>query len=517
MKWLNPVALGLMLICSGGEAQPIPDTLTLALGAEPESGFDPLHGWGKYNNPLFQSSLIAKTPDLSLAPGLAAQWQTSDDGLSWHITLKPHLQFSDGSVLDARDVKFTFERAMTSASAQDLTMLDSVSMTDDLNLVFHLKRPDMHFIEPLTTLGIVPSDSYGPGYGAHPVGSGPYKLVRWDRGQQLLAKRNPFYEGKPAAFEQLVLLFGNDDSRFAQLAAGQLDMASVVPRYATHIPGGFRLWQVASVDNRGIVWPYIAEGQLAGAGNNVSSDKAVREAVSLVIDRDLLVKGLLEGYGRPAYSIADGLPWGIHISPETGSATERLARADRLLTDSGWLMDDGVRVKQTADGPVRAEMTLLYAAGDSTREQLSLAVAQMVRPLGIVLKPKGGSWEQIAKVMHKNPVLMGFGSHSASEVYFTHHSRYGGQEYYNSGYYANPLVDSLLDKARTADSWESSLPYWQDAQQQIAQDEPWTWLVNLTHLYAARACLDLGKPGIEPHGHGWPVLNNITDWRWTCE
>ena len=518
MKWLRPALLASLLACSPSHAGNTPDTLTLALGAEPESGFDPLLGWGKYNNPLFQSSLIQRDNKLALKPGLARSWQTDANGLQWHISLRPGLKFSDGSTLDAEDIKFTFERAARSASAQDLTMLQRVEVLDPLNLVFHLNRPDINFIEPLTTLGIVPSDKYGKGYAANPIGSGPYKLVRWDRGQQLVVERNPLYAGDRPEFDRLVLLFGNDDSRFTQLQAGQLDMAAVVPRYAHHIPGGFRLWQVDSVDNRGVVWPMDKPTpQTPQRGNWVSSDRAIREAVGLAVDRKLLVDGLLDGFARPASSIADDLPWGITYQPDGQSQTERLAHAQTALDSAGWQLQDGVRVKLIDGKPVEARMTLNYAAGDSTREQLSLALAQMVKPLGIILTPKAGSWEEIAKVMHKQPVLMGFGSHSASEVYFTHHSRYGGVEYYNSGFYHNTTVDHLLDQARESPSWEASLPLWQQAQAEIAKDQPWTWLVNLTHLYAARACLNLGEPGIEPHGHGWPMLNNVTQWHWTCQ
>ena len=165
---------------------------------------------------------------------------------------------------------------------------------------------------------------------------------------------------------------------------------------------------------------------------------------------------------------------------------------------------------------VEAQLTLWYKAGDSTREQLALVVASMIKPLGINIKVKAGSWEQIATQMHSNPVLMGFGSHSAKEVQFVHHSNFAGIDFFNSGYYKNPQVDAALDLASKAPSWQASLPFWQQAQQQIILDQPWTWLVNVDHLYAATGCLNLGKPVPEPHGHGWPLTANIGEWEWTC-
>ncbi|BDM64091.1 peptide-binding protein [Shewanella sp. NFH-SH190041] len=521
MKWLPSLTLACSLAVIPAICNAMPQTLTISLGAEPDSGFDPVQGWGKYNNPLFQSTLVHRSADLSLKPELADKWQLSPDRMSWTVQLKPGLKFSDGSVLDANDVKYTFDTAAKSTSEQDLTMVKSVEVKTPLELVFHLKHPDISFVDLLATLGIVPSDSYGPGYGNHPVGSGPYEMVRWDKGQQLVAKTNPYYIGHKPEFNRLVILFGTEDSRFTQLQAGQLDVAAVVPRYAHHIPAGYKLWRITSVDSRGVVWPMTPPEPRPGhpgemIGNAVSSDPAIRDAANLAVDRNVLVNQLLDGYARPAFSIADGLPWGIKLTAPKGTMTERLARARALLAKAGWQMKDGVLQKQINGKTVQAKMTLYYLAGDSIREQLSLAVAQMLKPLGIILQPRGNSWEVIATKMFREPVMMGYGSHSANEVYFTHHSRYAGEDFYNSGYYQNPKVDAELDKARQADSWAASLPYWRDAERLIAKDQPWTWLVNLEHLYAAKTCIDLGNPGIEPHGHGWPLINNITDWRWTC-
>ncbi len=118
--------------------------------------------------------------------------------------------------------------------------------------------------------------------------------------------------------------------------------------------------------------------------------------------------------------------------------------------------------------------------------------------------------------MHQAPVLFGFGSLSANEMALIYDSRNAGKGYFNSGYYQNPLVDKALEKAREADSVDSAIAFWQQAQQQISQDVPWSWLVNLQHLYAANPCLYLGRPLVEPHGHGWPITNNINQWRWQC-
>ncbi|CAE6922439.1 ABC transporter substrate-binding protein [Vibrio sp. B1REV9] len=191
-----------------------------------------------------------------------------------------------------------------------------------------------------------------------------------------------------------------------------------------------------------------------------------------------------------------------------------IAAAKQLLVNAGWVDSDGDGVREQ-DG-IRAQINLYYKSGDSVREELSLTISQMVKAIGIDIQPIGTDWASIAKRMHSNPVLMGFGSHSASEVAFLYHSSFAGIDFYNSGFYKEKEVDTLINKAKSAASWESSLTFWKNAQQRASLDEPWTWLVNLDHLYAANNCLDLGDPITEPHAHGWPIVSNIDEWRWIC-
>jgi peptide/nickel transport system substrate-binding protein len=483
--------------------------LTLALGAEPDAGFDPIYGWGKYNRPLFQSTLMKRDKQLELIGDLATSWVLSADRLTWQVTIHEGIKFSDGSALTAEDIKFTFDTAKTIASLHDLINLEKVEVISEHQLRFYLKQEDITFIDNFVSLAIVPKSHYGTGYGLAPIGSGPLKFVRWDRNQQLIMAPNPYYYGHQLQFEKVVVVFSDEDSRYSRLRIGQLDLAALAPRYAQSLPLGYRLWRIDSVDNRGIAWP-MQPKQSNNIGNDVSSDLAIRTAIDMVIDRQVLVDQLLDGHATPAYSIADGLPWGA-INEMSEPNLDRFA-AEQLLEKQGWLLKDGMRQRNG----INASMMLYYLAGDTVRQQLALAVAQMVQPLGIKIIPVGKSWEEIYKQMHQQPVLFGFGSHSATEMRAVHHSEYRGQGYFNSGYYINPQVDQALDDALHAASWSASLPHWQRAQQLIAQDKPWTWLVNLKHLYAANVCLDLASPGIEAHGHGWPLANNIEYWRWQC-
>jgi peptide/nickel transport system substrate-binding protein len=131
---------------------------------------------------------------------------------------------------------------------------------------------------------------------------------------------------------------------------------------------------------------------------------------------------------------------------------------------------------------------------------------------------EGKSWDEIKQKMNSDAILFGWGSHDPMEVYHLYHSRLAGQGWYNTGYYANAKVDGYLDQAVGSPNYEASLQFWKKAQWDGKTgcgpkgDAPWAWLVNLDHVYFVRDDLDIGQSRIEPHGHGWPITANITEW-----
>jgi peptide/nickel transport system substrate-binding protein len=497
--------------------------LRLALGGEPEDGFDPTLGWGEYGSPLFQSTLLRRDADLAIATDLATGWEVSDDGLTWTVTLRDDVAFTDGEPLTAADVVHTFETAATTGGIRGLEVLEAAEAADDTTVVFRLAEPRSTFVNRLTTLGIVPAHAHGDDYGRNPVGSGPFVLERWDEGQQLVAVRNDDYHGEAPAFERVVFLFTQEDATMAAARAGEVHLAAVPQTLADEPVDGLRLVPVESVDNRGIVFPFQPdEGRTTDdgrpIGNAVTSDLAVRRAVNHAIDRAALVDGILEGHGTPAHGPVDGLPWF-----EPGSAIEDadLEGAAALLDEAGWTEgSDGVREK---DG-TRAAFEIVYPSTDSVRQGLAVAVADMVTPLGLDVTPRGASWDEIPNLMHATPVLFGWGSHDQTELYDLHHSsRAEDADYYNAGMFTDASVDASLDAAMSALDEAEALEHWRAAQLDGEGDgfategqAAWAWLVNLDHTYLVDECLDLGDLQVQPHGHGWPITAGITGWQWTC-
>lgn len=497
--------------------------LFLSIKGEPEQGgFDPLLGWGEYGSPLFQSTLLVRDADLATKPDLATHWELSEDGLTWIVKIRPGVKFSDGTSLTAEDVAFTFTKAATAGGLADVAVLDRAEALDATTIRMTLKEARVTFQAAFFTLGIVPAKSYGDGYSTRPIGSGPFRMVEWRKGQQLIVEANPHYYGSKPQFEKLTFLFMEEDASFAAAQTGKLDLVVVPPPLADKVPTRMKRVVAKSVDNRGIMFPMEPAGNRkspAGEaiGNDITSDKAIRDAVNTAIDREALVEGILLKYGRPAYGVADGMLWSEPSA--AGSPKANLEAARKILAEGGWKANgNGVMVKNGKE----ARFDLLYFSNDQTRQLLAIAVADMLRPIGIIATPVGKSRPDVRRLMHTTPVLFGWGSHNPLEVYYLFHSKFAGNRSYNAGYYSNPTVDRYLDQAQRASALETSYPLWRKAEWDsttgygMKGDASWAWLVNLDHVYFVNNCLDIGKPQVAPHGHGWPITSGILNWRWTC-
>lgn len=504
-----------------GSAQ-VPDQVIVAMPttSEPAAGFDPLVAWGcgeHVHEPLIQSTLVTTDAELGFKNDLATSYGVSVDGLTWTFGIRSDVRFSDGRPLTARDVAFTINGiANSDASECDLSMVKEAIAADDVTVEIHLSKPFNAFLYTLAVVGIVPEHAYGSDYGANPIGSGRYVLEQWDRGQQAIFVANPDYYGEAPKMQRVVAVFMSEDAALAAVKSGQVDVAYTAATFAASQPAGYDLLTCASVDSRGISLPVVPAGATkreAGvdyaAGNDVTCDVAVRRAINCGIDRATMISHVLNGYGREAFSVGDGLPWS---SSDMRCETDKDAAAE-LLAQAGWQpAADGVREK---DG-VRASFDLYYAAGDSVRQALAAEFADQMSELGLEVNIKGASWDDIYPHQFSAPVLWGWGANSPMELYNLHHSEGTG----NYACIQNLAVDAHFDAALAAPSVEESFAQWQQAQWDgeagIAPqgEAPWVWLANVDHLYFVRENLLVADQKPHPHGHGWSLVNNVDQWAW---
>ena len=284
--------------------------ITMTPSSEPAAGFDPLVGWGAgehVHEPLIQSTLIATDNNLAFVNDLATDYGCSEDGLTWTFHIREDVMFTDGVPLTAEDVAFTINGIVNGEAAEaDLSMVDEARAVDATTCEIAMKRPNNALLYTLAVVGIVPAHAYGPDYGEHPIGSGRYMLEQWDRGQQVILRANPDYYGNKPLMDRVVVLFMEEDASLAAAQSGTADVAYTSAALAGAVPAGYTLLNCASVDSRGISLPcnpagtdVTVEGDMVYAGgNDVTSDIAVRRALSYGIDRNQMIEHVLAA-GRP--------------------------------------------------------------------------------------------------------------------------------------------------------------------------------------------------------------------------
>ena len=497
------------------------DAVVIALdpNSEPAAGFDPAYGWGAgehVHEPLIQSTLTVTNADLTIGYDLATGYTVSDDGLTWTVTIRDDVSFTDGERLTASDVAFTYNTVKQVSSVSDFTMLDTAVAVDDTTVEFHMTRPFSIWPYTMAVVGIVPEHAYDSAtYGHNPIGSGRYILKQWDQGQQVILEANPDYYGEAPKMKQVTILFLEEDAAFLAAKAGQVDVAYTSATYSDQQVQGYDLTAYQSVDNRGINLPTIpvevdADGN--PIGNDLTADVLVRRAINMGIDRQEMIDNVLNGHGTPAYSICDQMPW---YNPASEVAYDPEGAA-ALLDQAGWTMGaDGVREK---DG-VRAELNILYSSDDSVRQALAADLAGQLKELGIEASIEGVGWDTAYDRAQSDPLVWGWGAHTPMELYNIYHTA-AGQDMAQYSPYANQTVDAYMDAALASTDLEASYALWQQAQWDgttgVTQqgDIPWVWLVNVDHLYWVRDGLQVAEQKIHPHGHGWSLVNNVDQWSW---
>lgn len=496
------------------------DSVVIAIGSEPET-LDPTKGWGHGNSPIVQSTLVKYTSELNFENDLAVDYKLSDDGLTWTFTIRDDAYFTDGEKVTADDVAFTLETAKASNGSFDLTYMESAVAQDETTVVITLSRPTSIFLNTLASVGIVPEHAYNDDYGMNPIGSGPYKFVEWRPQEQIMFTANENYYGEAPDIKNVTVVFMSEDAALAAVKAGQVDVAYSVATLATTQVNGYHVEAIQSADNRGFTLPVLPdEGRTTQSGvpigNNVTCNLEIRQAIAYAIDREQVADTVLNGFGRPAYSENDGMPWN---NPDVKIETD-VEYAKKLLLDNGWTDTDGDGIVEK-DG-LKAEFKCVYPSGDSVRQAVGMAAAEQLLDIGIKVDIEGMSWDEIMKVMFSEAVLMGWGSSSPNETYYLYRSE-GAllDDFYNPEGYQNDITDAYLDAAMSALTVEEAYENWKKVQWDgvtgtAMQGEcPWVWIVNLDHVTYVRDGLSIGSQPIHGHGHGLPLIENLNEWSWT--
>lgn len=388
-------------------------------------------------NQVFDRLFTVSKDGKEVEPSLAESATPSDDGTEWTVTLRDGVEFSDGSPLTADDVKYSLDRSRKAKAGFSflLAPIASIDVEDDTTLVIHTDEPSATLIPALSSwvASIVPANLGGASdkeFFADPIGSGPFVLDTWDRGQSIRLERNDNYwqDGKPLLDAVQWNTVPDDNTRVSQVQSGQADVADYIP-----------FNQISSLDAS-------ADLDAESFPANFTSflifnqefapfaDQRVRVAIAHALDRDAITESTLFGTGEPACSM---VPPSMPYSSTPDCPQYDVDTAKSELAQTKW--PNGFDVELTIDNL-----------------PISSSVAQIVQSqlaeIGIDVTVKVVDSGQLYTTYGQQAYQLGYAAWASDipdpdeQLTYMLDPDAGGNAYYTG--YSNPEVTKLINEGR---------------------------------------------------------------------
>ncbi len=323
--------------------------------------------------------------DFETTPGLAESWEGSDDGKTWTYKLRPDLKWSDGRPLTAEDVVYTINRSRKeewlnhAATVANLT----AEAPDPQTVVLTSKVPDPKL--PTMDVYIVPKHVYekisADELGKYPardgVGSGPFTLAEWKKGQFWRMEANPnYWGGKPTIDEVVFRVFRNPAGMVAALRSGEIDAAHDVPSQAFKQLESAEGIEAIEGHQGGFDELGINAGDAFGKPHPALADERVRQAIAHAVDKETIVERVLTGLGTPATTMSPSAnPDWIPDLADDEILDFDLEKAKTILEQAGYRDTDGDGVREMPGGG--RPLVLRYAL--RTESSVAKPIAEFVR------------------------------------------------------------------------------------------------------------------------------------------
>lgn len=292
---------------------------------------------------MIMDSLVSRNPETGkIEPRLARSWKVIDD-TTWEFTLQPKVTFHNGNPCTAQAVKFTVEERILSEAQKspqrgNFKWIKEVQVVDDSKFRLITEKPYPLVLERLDTLFI-----YDPVYckqvgdkvlAEAPMGTGPYRFVKWDRGSQLVLKKNSSYweKGVPKIENVIIRIIPELSTRLAELLSGGIDFGVYFSPDTWKTMENSKEVEAMEVPIlRVSFWQFDVAGR---ASKSPVMDRRVRQAVWHAIDRDAIIKEVLQGYGTVLNAPVHPLQFGH--DPSIKGYDYNPEKARRLLKEAGY-------------------------------------------------------------------------------------------------------------------------------------------------------------------------------------
>jgi peptide/nickel transport system substrate-binding protein len=463
-----------------------PNVIVVAITSGPNN-LDPRIGTDDSSQKISQlifGSLMILDDHLRMAPQLAESIDNPDP-TTYVVTLRRGVLFHDGHELTSADVVYTFRSLLAPDFVSPLKgayrLLKSIDARDRYTVVFSLTEPFGSFVANLNQPAIVP-DGAGASIRERPIGTGPYKFVRYAADDRIeLEPFDDYFEGRPRNDGLLIRVVPDDIMRGLELRKGTVDV--VVNDLAPDVV--YQLGQesgLQTVESPGTDYQYIG----LNLNDPILRDVRVRRALAYSIDYDGIVRHLRRGLAVQASSLLPAASWAFEPAVPTFSHDPVQART--LLDEAGYTDPDG-------DGP-QARFTLSMKVSNTEFNRLQSAVIQQnLRAVGIDLDVRTYEFATLyADVLRGNFQMFtlqwsGGATADPDILRRVFHSEQTPPSGFNRGHFNNPHVDWLLEAATVAADETERRRLFGEVQRIVAKEVPYISLWDKTNVVVAQRSL----------------------------
>jgi peptide/nickel transport system substrate-binding protein len=413
--------------------------------------------------------LVRTNPDLSLAPGLALEWEPNADSTLWQFKLRPDVVWHDGKPFTAADVIYTLqgwgdEKHIAHTAATNIR-LEELNAVDDLTLEIPLKSPNARLAESFTQQSNVVIQDGVTDF-TNPVGTGPFKFQEFTAGERSLCVRNENYweEGKPYVDEWEDISITDNAARLNALLAGEIDMMSQIePTQAkAHLEAGDI--QVIRAPS-----PTAIQVFLMAVDIPPFDDPLVRQAFRLIPDRQALIDRALLGFGTVANDLPGKGLW--NFAADLPPRDQDIEQAKALLAQAG---------------KENLEVTLHTSAIVPGFVQAATLFAEMAKDAGVtvnVKKEDPNAYFDTSKIYTKLDFAQSYWTYTSLGIWYEQALLSSG--IWNETHWRDPAFDELIRAAQAATTEEEGIELWRQVQEIQYNEGGYIVWVNLEIIDAA--------------------------------
>jgi peptide/nickel transport system substrate-binding protein len=466
---------------------------------------------------LIFNSLVKKNEKFDYVGELASDIKRSDDGLIFTFTLHDGVKFHDGRVLTSADVKYTLDLLFSSEFAKSASFYEgtgtdkhsyikSVEAPDAKTVVVTLTKPWVGLLSNLVPVAIIAKDSY-ESQKVQPVGTGPFKFLRYDNAQQVvdLESFSEYWEGAPKLQTVRVRVISDMNALQAELQAGRVDIApmptSLSPDAVKRLEQDPNL-QVRAFNGSNVV--LITINTSSPPLDNVK----VRQAIAYAIDRESLVKNLLLGLGKVAHSILPEESWAY----STGQIySYDPAMAKKLLDEAGFKDPDGDGPKMRFDKPIVYKLSGSSIAGRQYAGVIQNYLKDVGIPVEIQTPEQNTLFDELRRGNFQISYTQWVGGNQDpifyKDLFATSEIPTQTRPSRNRSRYSNKELDALLDEAVNTFDRQKALELYKKIQDIVSRDVPVFPLWYQSNIVIARK--NVGNIQVNASGD-WGFIRNLT-------